>query len=67
MGWCRGSGMAEELWNAIKIHIPEDKKKVVAEIMYTHFDNKDADCWEPDMDLIQTVQPEWLENFEEDE
>jgi hypothetical protein len=57
MGWCTGSGIAEELWENIREYIPPDKRQELAKRIVDLFSSYDADCWEYDGDLYSTAYP----------
>jgi hypothetical protein len=43
MGWASGSGLAEEVWNAVKEFIPKKKKAAVAREIIGSFESMDCD------------------------
>jgi hypothetical protein len=59
MGWCRGSYMAEDMWNKVRKYIPKEEKKSLANEIYEYFCDQDADCWESDMKLIKDAKIKW--------
>jgi len=66
MGWCRGSMIADELYNKISSYLPQEKKKEVAKCMVDFFSDQNADCWESDMDIVidSGYKDEWWDDDE---
>jgi hypothetical protein len=56
MGWASGSYLAEDIWQSVKNHLPEEKKKEIAQKIYNIFCDQDADDW-CDQDLYITLFP----------
>lgn len=46
MSWSSGGRLAEEIWNAVEEHIPEDKKPEVALAIVKAFEDRDCDTME---------------------
>lgn len=44
MGWSGGSEVAERVWDSVKIYIPDDKKKQVANEIIDTLEDQDWDC-----------------------
>lgn len=53
MGWSRGSELAEDVWERVRKHIPEDQRKQVAGEIIDLFENEDADDFYDDMQIMQ--------------
>ena len=51
MGWASGTELAIELWDEIRIFIPEDKRQKIAKKFYDKFCDYDADAWEGNSSL----------------
>lgn len=51
MGWARGSQLAEELWEKIKVHIKPESLEIVAKTITSNFEDYDADDWDSASDL----------------
>lgn len=45
MGWATGCEIAEDIWENLKVMIPEDKYKEASRVIFETFDNMDADDW----------------------
>jgi hypothetical protein len=43
MGWASGSGVAADVWSAVRRHIPEEKRQTVAKKIIRIFENEDCD------------------------
>lgn len=52
MGWCSGSIMANDVWNIVREHVPEDKRSELARKIIEVFRGGDADCWDPGMAIV---------------
>lgn len=51
MGWCGGSGIAEDVWRLVREHIPfNDRQRIASEIIEI-FEHEDADT----MDEAETL------------
>jgi hypothetical protein len=46
MGWASGSGLAQEMYRAIRRDIPVPRRKRVAESVLRFFEEFDADDWD---------------------
>ena len=53
MGWAGGSYLAQDMYDKIREHIPEDKRETVAKIIYDDFCDEDADDWDVDSQLLK--------------
>ena len=67
MGWCSGSYLAEEIWDEIKIYIPEDKLQETAFMIYDKFSDMDADDWSSHPEKVWACgcPDEWMEYVKE--
>ena len=67
MGWASGSYLAEEIWDEIKIYIPENKLQEVASKIYDSFCDKDADDWSSNPEGVWAIAcpDEWLDYAKE--
>lgn len=43
MGWASGSRLADDIWDIVKDHLPEKKKKKLAKKIIEVFENMDCD------------------------
>lgn len=46
MGWASGSYLAQDVWNLVRPHIPQEKRKQLAAKIYDMFCDEDADDWD---------------------
>ena len=46
MGWSSGVELADNLWQRMKIFIPNENKQIIAKIIYEEFENFDCDSME---------------------
>jgi hypothetical protein len=53
MGWCEGSQLAEEVWEAVKPHIAKEHRCHMARKLLKMFEDHDADDFNDDMDIMQ--------------
>ncbi len=53
MGWASGSGLAEEVWELVRKHVPKSRRKKIANEVYELFCAQDADDWDYDDDLLK--------------
>jgi hypothetical protein len=58
MGWASGSELADGVWDAVKEHIPEEKKQEVALRIVNLFEGEDCDTLDECEDLYFTARPE---------
>lgn len=52
MGWASGSGLAEEVWDLVRKHVPVRHRKRCALKVYHMFCEQDADDWDVTGDLL---------------
>ncbi len=51
MGWASGSELAEDVWTAVRKHVPEDKRKSLATRIVRLFEGHDCDT----LNEVQTL------------
>ncbi len=65
MGWCSGSYLADDVWKIVKKHIPKSEQQKVAKKIVELFNEHDADCWGPDIEIDRIANPQYYEDIEE--
>jgi len=63
MGWASGSAIAETVWDAVRKHIPKDKRQKVAREIVEVFESEDCDTMDEARRLMKDAG---LENRGED-
>jgi len=58
MGWGSGSMLAEDLWDAIKPHIPEGERQTVALVIIDLFEHNDCDTMDEAEALMRDADPQ---------
>jgi len=53
MGWCRGSYLAEEIWDDLRSVVPQEQRHVFAKKIYEKFCDYDADDWNHNSFLLR--------------
>lgn len=66
MSWISGSDIAEDVWNAVKSHLPKKKRQGVAEEILAIFEGRDCDNL-MGSDLWDTARPDYKYEDDEDE
>ena len=51
MGWCTGTEISVELWDKIRLMIPKEKRKKIANKILDIFEYHDADCYDGESKL----------------
>ena len=51
MGWSSGTGLACEVYDIVRKHIPEKNRKKIATKIYDLFCDNDADDWDGTSDI----------------
>lgn len=59
MGWASGSELAQDMWDELKQYIPKKDQVAASRVILEAFEDRDADDWDIDSDLIKTAAPEW--------
>jgi hypothetical protein len=56
MGWASGSELADQVWRQVRKHVPENKRKAVAQKIIRLFEHHDADDWVGDQQICQDAK-----------